>query len=442
MIKVLIVAMIFLATFSFSGTASTTIRPTVSLDYEMEPEVFMPGDIGTITVTLKNMASGEIYVEEDDETLDMNAYIASGSLNGNGKLEILDQSYTNIGMLGPGDNLRLTFNIKVKDNVATGVHYADLKIIGGSNMYDLNYRIPVKVDERNVKLIVSNLPSTLMNEVSTISVDVVNRRPNDVKSVIVTPYAEGMTFTPSDYFVGTVSEGNKSTATFTLNTMSCEQEYNTVSFSASYFNGDNLHYTENTVKDVRIIKQSPLVFTAIETVSAGNKYTITGDLNNFGITDAKNVMVSVASLDGLEPVQPYANYFIGTLEADDFSSFELSARVTSGNITAIPILIEFRDPDNAYTAISQEIPIQSGTGTGTGTSFSVKNDENESSTGLWLMAGIIAIGIVAVIGYSWKKRRDEEEGKEEKEGYEEEEYEDWEDGEITEDIIDEEEFLK
>ncbi|MDG6243308.1 MAG: hypothetical protein QCH31_02785 [Methanolobus sp.] len=436
MMKVLIVA-VLLTTFSFSGAASTTIRPTVSLDYEMEPEVFMPGDTGTITVTLKNMATGEIYVREDDETLDMNAYIASGSLNGNGKLEILDKSYTNVGLLGPGDNLKLTFNVKVKDNVANGVHYADLKLIGGSNMYDLNYPIPVKVDDRSVKLIISDLPSTLMNEVSIISIDVVNRRPNDVKSVIVTPYAEGMIFTPSDYFVGAIQEGDKSTATFTLNTMSSEKEHNTVSFYTSFFNGDNLHHTENTSKDVRIIKQSPLVFTGIETVSTGNKYTITGDLNNFGITDARNVMVSIASRDGLEPVQPYANYFIGTLEADDFSSFELSARVTSGNITAIPILIEFRDPDNAYTAISQEIPIHSGTGA----TFSVKNDENESSTGLWLMAGIIAIGIIAVIGYSWKKRRDEEEGEEE-EGYEEEEYEDLEDGEITEDIIDEEEFLK
>lgn len=402
--KILIVGMILLTTFSFTGTGNTNIRPTISLDYEIEPEVFMPGDMGTITVTLKNMATGEIYVEEDDETLDMNAYIASGSLKGNGNLEILDKSYTNVGMLGPGDNLKLTFNVKVKDKVATGVHYADLTIIGGSNMYDLNYRIPLKVDDRNLKIIVSNLPSTLMNEVSTISIEVVNRRPNDVKSVIVTPHSEGMTFTPSDYFVGSIPQGNKSTATFTLNTMSCEQEYSTVSFEASYFNGDNLHYTENTSKDVRIIKQSPLVFTGIEIESAGNKYTISGDLNNFGTTDAKNVMVSVGTLEGLEPVQPYANYFIGTLETDDFSSFELSARITSGNISAIPILIEFRDPDNAYTATSQEISIRSGTGT----VYSPKSDEDESSVGIWLIAGIIAISIVAVIGYSWKKRRNEE----------------------------------
>ncbi|WP_342304143.1 hypothetical protein [Methanolobus sp. ZRKC5] len=401
MIKIFVLAMILLATFSFSGSATTEIRPTLTLDYDIEPEVFMPGDMGTITVTLENMATGEIYVEEDEETLDMNAYIASASLDGNSGLEILDKSYTDVGLLGPGDTLKLTFNIKVKENATNGVHFMDLIIVGGSNMYDLNYRIPVKVDDRNVKVILSNFPSTLMNEVSTVSVDVVNRRPNDITSVIVTPYAEGMTFSPSDYFVGSIREGNKSTATFTLNTMTSEEGYSEVSFSASYFNGDNLHNSDTAAKDVRIIKQSPLVFTGIEIEKAGNKYTISGDLNNFGITDAKNVMVSIDDVDGVEPMQPYANYFIGTLEADDFSSFDLSAQVTSGNISAIPVLIEFRDPDNAYTAISQEISMEAGN------TYSNSEDEG-SSLGTWLIAGLIAIGIVAVIGYSWKKRRDEE----------------------------------
>jgi hypothetical protein len=363
----------------------------------------MPGDTGTITVTLANMASGEKFVTEDEETLDMNAYVASASLKGNGDLLILDKSYTDVGLLGPGDTLKLTFTVKARDNTTDGIHFTDLTIVGGSDMNDFNYRIPVKVDDRNVKVIMSNFPSTLMNEVSTISVDVVNRRPNDVTSVIVTPHAKGMTFSPSDYFVGGIPEGNKSTASFTFNTMSSEEGYTDVSFTASYFNGDNLHNSETASKEVRIIKQSPLVFTGIEVENTANKYTLSGDLNNFGITDAKNVMVSIDDAEDIEPLQPYANYFIGTLEADDFSSFELSARVTSRNVTSIPIIIEFRDPDNAYTAITQEISLD----TSSRVTYSSSDDEG-SSPGLWIGAGIIIIAIVAVIGYSWKKRQDEE----------------------------------
>jgi hypothetical protein len=235
-----------------------------------------------------------------------------------------------------------------------------------------------------------------------------------------------MTFSPSDYFVGSISEGNKSTATFTFNTMSSKEGYTDVSFTASYFNGDNLHNSETSSKEVRIIKQSPLVFTGIEIESSGNKYTLSGDMNNFGITDAKNVLVSIEDIEGIEPLQPYANYFIGTLEADDFSSFELSARVTSENVTSIPILIEFRDPDNAYTAITQEISLD----TASGVSYSSSDDEG-SSLGLWLGASIIVIVIVAVIGYSWKKRKDEE-NEEEQEADDEDEYPDYMDAEDEE----------
>jgi hypothetical protein len=426
MIKLIVLAMILLTTFSIQGTAITEIRPTFTVDYIIEPEYFMPGDIGTITITLANMATGEKYVTEDDETLDMNAYVASASLDGDNNLQILDKSYTDIGLLGPGDTLKLTFTVKAMDNATTGVHFTDLTIVGGSDMNDFNYRIPVKVDDRNVKVIMSNFPSILMNEVSTISVDVVNRRPNDVTSVIVTPRAKGMTFSPSDYFVGSISEGNKSTATFTFNTMSSKEGYTDVSFTASYFNGDNLHNSETSSKEVRIIKQSPLVFTGIEIESSGNKYTLSGDMNNFGITDAKNVLVSIEDIEGIEPLQPYANYFIGTLEADDFSSFELSARVTSENVTSIPILIEFRDPDNAYTAITQEISLD----TASGVSYSSSDDEG-SSLGLWLGASIIVIVIVAVIGYSWKKRKDEE-NEEEQEADDEDEYPDYMDAEDEE----------
>ena len=436
MMKLIALAMIILAAFSFSGAAITEIRPTFTVDYSMEPECFMPSDMGTITVTLANMATGEKYVTEDEETLDMNAYVASASLDGNGDLQILDKSYTDIGLLGPGDTLKLTFTVRARENATTGIHFTDLTIVGGSDMNDFNYRIPVKIDDRNVKVIMSNFPSTLMNEVSTISVDVVNRRPNDVTSVIVTPHAKGMTFSPSDYFIGGIPEGNKSTATFTFNTMASEEGYTDVSFTASYFNGDNLHNSETASKEVRIINQSPLVFTGIEIESSGNRYTLSGDLNNFGITDAKNVMVSIDDSEGIEPLQPYANYFIGTLEADDFSSFELSARVTSQNVTSIPILIEFRDPDNAYTAITQEISLD----TSSGVSYSSSDDEG-SSLGLWIGAGVIIIAIVALIGYSWKKRKDDESKEEQEaedmdeEDVDEEEYPDDMEGDEDEDKL-------
>ncbi|MDP2216752.1 MAG: hypothetical protein Q8J68_05635 [Methanolobus sp.] len=420
--RTLVAAFLVMVVFStFSLAATSEVRPTVTLSYEIEPEVFMPGDTGTITVILQNMATGGMYVTEDAKTLSMNAYIASATIGGNGNFEILDSGYSNIGLLGPKDSLKLSFNVKAKNNAALGTHFLNLQLIGGSNMYDLNYRIPVKVDDRDLKIILSDVPSTLMNEVSTISVEVVNRRPNAVTSVIISPECEGMVFTPSEYFIGAIPSGEKSTATFTLNTMYSSAEKRDMSFTGSYFNGDNLRQTVKTTREVEVIEQHSLIFTSLDVSRTGNRYTVSGDLNNFGTTDARNVMVSVAESDNVVPAQPYARYYIGTLEADDFSSFELSAQVLSSDTSSIPIVIEFRDPNNAYMSVRENIPI----GSNTLTSASTSAEDMDSPMLLWAVAGILAIGITALIYNSWKKRK-EDEGSLQPEEEEEEE----DDGEI------------
>lgn len=386
------------------AAGDTTVRPTVVVNYEVEPAVFMPGDTGTITISLENMATGEIYVKEDDKTFDMNAYIVSATLGGNDNIEILDDGYTNIGLLGPGDTLQLIFNIKARSDASNGVHFLYFELIGGSNMYDLNYKIPIKIDNRNLQLIMSNLPSVVINEISTITVDLVNMRPNDVSGVIVTPLGDDVFFTPSETFLGTIPTGNKSTATFTLNTMESGQGTKNISFSISYYNGDNLHQIGGTSTAINVVKRSALLLTAIEVEHIGDKYTITGDLNNVGTTDAKNVMVSVMESDDIEPIQPYANYFIGTLEADDFSSFELSARVNSTDFSGIPISIEFRNRDNVYTTITESINLDD--------SAQYTTSQDFSSNGNILPVAIastafVGLGIIGMIGYSWKKRKED-----------------------------------
>ena len=388
------------AIFAIPALGATDVRPTVALSYQVEPAILMPGDSGTVTISLNNMATGEIYVREDNKTFDMNAYILSATLGENSNIDVQDSVYSNVGLMGPGDTLELTFNIKAKKGIENSVHFLNFQLIGGSDMYDLNYKIPVKVDDRDLKLIVSNLPSTVMNEITTITLDVVNTRANDVSSVIVKSDGDGVIFTPSEVFVGTITGGNSSTATFTLDTMDSSSGAKDVSFSASYYNGDNLHSSSDMSDTINVVEQSSLLLTAIEIEDSGSKYSITGDINNVGTTDAKNVMVSVVESDDVEPIQPYANYFIGTLEADDFSSFELSARV-SGDITSIPVLIEFRNTDNAYTSITETIDLGKNSIVGSGSS--------EGMSPIVIGAIVIsAIAIIGIIGLSWKKRKENE----------------------------------
>ena len=391
------IALVLLLTLVVPAAADTDIRPTVVVDYSMEPAVLMPGDTGTITISIENMANGEIYVQEDDKTFDMNAYIASIALGGNDDIEILNKEHTDIGLLGPRDTIKLAFNIRAKETAENGVHFLTMELVGGSDMNNLNYNIPVKIDDRNLKLIMATMPTTVMNEISTIEIDIINTRPNEVTNVIIKPEGENVSFNPAEVFVGNIPAGDKSTVEITLNTMASPGGMKNISFIASFFNGDNFHTSGNENLEINVVDQPSLIFTSLEVTQIGNTYSIIGDINNFGTTDAKNVLVSVDGSEDIKPVQPYANYFVGTLEADDFSSFELSARVLSSEVNQIPILIEFRDTDNVYSSVTGYIDLESAS--------TAPGEKNDTPVWMWGIIGLSTIAIAGVIAYSWKKRK-------------------------------------
>ncbi len=96
-----------------------------------------------------------------------------------------------------------------------------------------------------------------------------------------------------------------------------------ISISA-YQNGDNDH-TADIVLPITLgdnKKAAIPVVNNVELASSGTSYTLTGDVNNAGLTDAKSMVVTVGA--PAKAVEPYAQYAIGSLAADDFSSFEIT----------------------------------------------------------------------------------------------------------------------
>ena len=88
LLTLLLVSLVLIA-FAPPVHADTEIEPTIVVDYTVDPATLMPGDIGTVTITLANGATDEVvHVTEtrsggnitEMEAFDMNAYIASASL--------------------------------------------------------------------------------------------------------------------------------------------------------------------------------------------------------------------------------------------------------------------------------------------------------------------------------------------------------------------------
>jgi len=80
--------------------------------------------------------------------------------------------------------------------------------------------------------------------------------------------------------------------------------------------------------------------TGIDTSRSGGVVTIEGDAANVGSADASSVVLSVVPTDGVTPVNPNKQYFVGSVESSEFSTFQLSANVSS-SVTEVPIRIEY-----------------------------------------------------------------------------------------------------
>ena len=99
------------------GTETFNSKGTVELkEFVSDPTVFMPGDRGTITVTLTNSATTPT-VTIGGTDYDTNARIQAAVLRPlSDGIIVLDAPYGDMGLLGHGDSIKLTFNVKVAED--------------------------------------------------------------------------------------------------------------------------------------------------------------------------------------------------------------------------------------------------------------------------------------------------------------------------------------
>jgi LPXTG-motif cell wall-anchored protein len=241
------------------GTETFNSKGTVELkEFVSDPEVFMPGDRGTVTVTLKNTASNPT-VTIGGSDFDTNARIQAAVLRPlSDGIIVLDAPYGDMGLLGPGDSIKLTFNVKVAEDAPEGTHNFELAIEGNSFDYNSRKNIPLKVDSSNIRVIPSK-ELQLINGESTIEFDVANTHPNEFSSVSIKPEAEGVIFYPAEYFIGPMNSDELFTIEFNAVadddswSASKEGEIN-MSLTANYNNGINRH--ANTVGDLKFTNTS------------------------------------------------------------------------------------------------------------------------------------------------------------------------------------------
>jgi hypothetical protein len=230
-----------------------TVRPSVMVDYSVDPAYLMPGDEGTVTVTLNNAAQDYSYsvpVNNKTEIFDLSAQVMDASLSGDSHIQVTSNSYYDVGLLGPGDTIDFTYSIKVSEDTPDSIRFLDFVFIGGGDMYNVKWKIPVTIDSSGIKLINSEIGQNS----DFIVLDIANVRPNTVKAVTIVPATDNVEFQPAQYFIGTMDSDEMFTIQFDIEP---EDGVEQMEVKAIFKNGNNWH--ESEIQTINVNNSKPLI---------------------------------------------------------------------------------------------------------------------------------------------------------------------------------------
>jgi hypothetical protein len=374
-----ILSLIFLLLLAASASAATltatsdstanTAQDAASLVYvssvKIDPEVFYPYEQGTITVTLMNTGTSSVGLSNTDILSE--------------KVHIMNKdSWNTMSFIGPGSTMTYSFLVKADPPDGT---YFPLFTVGAQNAGSIHYPLTIKVDSTDIQASVSQKPDTFaLSTKDTVNVSIINPRGAAIKNIIITPSGQGIEVSPTQKYVSTLNGQSSVEIPFSVT----PDQDTTLTFHITYQNGDNDHSTD-VVLPITLgeNKKAALpVVNNVELASSGSAYSLTGDVNNAGLTDAKSMVVTVGA--PAKAVEPYAQYAIGSLAADDFSSFEIT--FTATDLSSVPLVITWKDKDGNSFSITKNLNLRTNAGSGStgtvsGSSGSSSASVNTATTG-------------------------------------------------------------
>jgi hypothetical protein len=371
-----IILLLLLAATASAATATTTSDSTstaaqdaASLVYvssvKIDPEVFYPYEQGTVTITLTNSGTVSVGLSNPDILSD--------------KIHILNrESWSTMSFIGPGSTTTYSFLVKADPPDGT---YFPLFSVGAQNAGSIHYPLTIKVDSADIRASISQKPDSFaLSTKDTVNVSIINPRGSAIKNIIITPKGQGIEVTPSQRYISSLNGQSSVEVPFFVT----PGQDSTLTFSITYQNGDNDHSTE-VIQPIVLGDNKKAAIPVVNNVAlttSGTSFSLTGDVNNAGLTDAKSMIVTVGS--PAKAVEPYAQYAIGSLAADDFSSFEIT--FTASDLSSVPLVITWKDNDgNSFTS-TKNLNLRAnggltGTGTASGSSGSSASSVSSVTTG-------------------------------------------------------------
>jgi hypothetical protein len=341
----------------------------------IDPAVLMRGDTATITVVITNSGTTAVAISRAT-LLDTDITLLN------------EQAYASVGDIGAANSMAFTFSVRA--DVPDGVYYPKL-YLDFRNAGSLRYRIPVKVDNTELQVSVLSRPDSFQKDrKETITLKIGNPRENELNGIAIVPEGEGVTAVQTGFFVGNLLPDQSETVSFEVTpTHSTDLVFHT-----SYRNGLNRHTSDLVVPVVLSAgkRQADPILNNIEVTSENGYYRVSGDVTNAGLDTAYSVVITAGT--PAEPVDPFRVYVVGALDADDFSSFEVTFRAPDA--VSAPLIVQYKDVDgNTFTLT---VPVE------LGSSAATPDPGGDMPITLIAFLVVLVVAIGGIIFYTWKKK--------------------------------------
>ena len=354
--------------------------------YEISPGVFYPGETGILTVHVTNAANTTVAVSQPD-LIDPNVDVINKG------------AFTTATSIGPGATVDYNFVIKADGSDGT---YLPLFTVStnawGSTA--IHSQIKLKIDSTAIRASISNKPNTFsLEKTDTVNVTVVNPRLGDISDIQIIATSPGSDISPSEEQVKSIPAGTSVNVPFAIT----PHQQSNVTFKVTFRNGDNVH-TTTVVLPLNIGEDKTAVIPVISNVALASKagtLTLTGNVGNAGITDAQGMVISVGAPE--KPVAPNPNYEIGSLAANDFTTFTLT--FISADISAVPVQVQWKDSQGTTHSSTTTLDLRTLEG-GSAVGISSSSGSATGASGLSSLYPVIAgvfVVIAALILYTKRK---------------------------------------
>lgn len=289
--------------------------PVIVAEYTITPAVLQPGDVGTITVIIRNTASAASLTRKENladssgtyestKSTDISVNIESVRLNGDG-VEVLSGEHRRVGAIGSGESVPVTFLVRAPPS--DGIYFPILwiEVTDGRS---IRTTIPVNV---NTQIALLKKPGLVVkktvpdgvnpgDDIAT-SVDIRNEGLSraDQVTVMVNSSSRSITpKTPGTYHLGTLLRGEN--ATLDMVFFSDKQAplgLNPLLLTISYASADGTLTSQSETLGIRLKGRADIGIASLSTdparIRSGDPLSLVVRIENTGTDTANSVKASI-----------------------------------------------------------------------------------------------------------------------------------------------------